>query len=220
MARSRTGLAAALAALALPLAFAPVAHADAFDRIFKEYQSTGSINPCHFSEAQLKEAKGEVPNDIEAYAPDFPNALEGALEQRAGGACQKSSSGTPAPSSGGTAAPPATTTTPTTAAPATPGSTVTPSPTPDPKASAAIADDAIAKTALSADESDAGTPAPVVALAVLGGLLALGGLFYGLGHWLAWDPRWARRLRHAVAEAGWRTSNTWSEFADWVRLGR
>src|SRR5690242_13668237 len=106
MAGSRTGLAAVLAALALPLVFTSVAHADAFDRIFKEYQSTGSINACHFSEAELKEAKGEVPNDIEAYAPDFPNALEGALEQRAGGACQKSSSGAAAPASGGTPAAP------------------------------------------------------------------------------------------------------------------
>ena len=77
MARTRTSLLAAVAALALPLAAAPAARADAFDRIFKEYQSTGSINACHFSEADLKEAKGEVPNDIEAYAPDFPNALRG-----------------------------------------------------------------------------------------------------------------------------------------------
>lgn len=209
-----------LAALALPLAFAPAAYADAFDRIFKAYQSTGSIDACRFSEAELKEAKGEVPNDIEAYAPDFPNALEGALEQRAGGACRPSSSGAGAPSPGGTPAAPGAVPAATTPAAPTPGSTVTPAPQPDPKASAAIADDAIAKTALAASESDAGTPAPVVALAVLGGLLALGGLLYGLGHWLAWDPRWSRRLRHAVAEAGWRTSNTWSEFADWVRLGR
>src|SRR3954453_23899970 len=113
MARSRTGPAAALAAIALSLAFAPAAHADAFDRIFKEYQSTGAIVACHFTEAELKEAKGEVPNDIEAYAPDFPNALEGALEQRAGGACQKPAQ--PSTSSGGT--PVAPTTTPTTAAP-------------------------------------------------------------------------------------------------------
>ena len=88
MARTRTGLLAALAALCLPLALAPAAHADAFDKIFKEYQSTGKITACKYTEAELKEAKGEVPNDIEAYAPDFPNALEGALEQRAGGACK------------------------------------------------------------------------------------------------------------------------------------
>jgi hypothetical protein len=81
-------------------------------------------------------------------------------------------------------------------------------------------DQAIARTAAQARDSAAGVPAPVVALAVLGGLLILGGLGYGLAHWMAWDPRWARRSRHAIAEAGWRAGNTWSEFADWVRLGR
>ena len=75
-------------------------------------------------------------------------------------------------------------------------------------------------TALTANESDAGTPAPVIALGVLGALLALGGLIYGLAHWFGFDPRWAHRMRHAVAEAGWRAGNTWSEFADWVRIGR
>src|SRR3954453_19975575 len=106
MLRTRIGLLAALAALTL----APAAFADAFDKIFQEYQSTGKITACKYTEAELKEAKGEVPNDIEAYAPDFPNALEGALEQRAGGACkggQAAATTTPA-----AAAPTATPTTP------------------------------------------------------------------------------------------------------------
>jgi len=226
MARTRTGLLAALTALCLPLAFAPAAHADSFDKIFKEYQSTGKITACKYTEAELKEAKGEVPNDIEAYAPDFPNALEGALEQRAGGACK---GGQPAATTTPSAAAPGAT--PTTPAPPAgtatiPGATVpaptstTPAPTPDPTINATAADNAIAKTALTADESDAGTPAPVIALGVLGALLALGGLVYGLAHWFGFDPRWRRRMRHAVAEAGWRAGNTWSEFADWLRFGR
>jgi hypothetical protein len=62
--------------------------------------------------------------------------------------------------------------------------------------------------------------APLVALAAIGVLLVLGGLGYALAHWLAWDPRWARATRHALAEAGWRAGNVWSEFADWLRLGR
>jgi hypothetical protein len=219
MVRNRIALLAALATLGL----APAAHADAFDRIFKEYQSTATIDACKYSEAELKQAKGEVPNDIEAYAPDFPNALEGALEQRAGGACASGGSTTTTPAAGTPAPTVPTTTTatrPTTPAAAVPGTTVTPGPTPDPTASATISDDAIAKTALTAGSSDAGTPAPVIALGVLGALLALGGLLYGLTHWLGFDPRWAHRMRHAVAEAGWRTGNTWSEFADWLRIGR
>ncbi len=36
----------------------------------------------------------------------------------------------------------------------------------------------------------------------------------------AYEPRWLVSLRHAMAEAGYRTSATWAEFMDWVRLGR
>jgi hypothetical protein len=215
MGRPRTSLLCALAALSLPLAAAPAAHAGgAFNAIFKAYQQTGKIDPCRFTAAQLEQAKGQVPNDIQAYAPDFPNALQTALEQRAGGACKPSPAGaavagtaTPAPPTGA-------------ATPAPAGATVTPAPAPDPTAAAAASDQAIAKTADAARTSDAGAPAPVVALGVLGALLAVGGLLFGLAHWLAWDPRWARAARHAFGEAGWRAGNTWSEFTDWVRLGR
>jgi hypothetical protein len=221
MARSRTSLAAALAAACLTLAAAPAAQADAFDRVFKEYQSSGKIDACKHSEDELKSAGTSIPNDIDAYAPDFRNALQVALEQRAGGSCD--SDGGAAAAGGGAPAPGAPATTPTTStaeAPAAPGSTVTPGPTPDPTAAPAADDQAIVKAARTAQASGGGTPAPVVALGALGALLALSGLAYGLSHWLAWDPRWAQRLRHSVAEAGWRAGNTWSEFADWVRLGR
>jgi hypothetical protein len=208
-------LTAAFVALCLA---APAAHADAFDRVFGEYQSTGRIDPCNHSESDLEQARDDVPNDIEAYAPDFPNALDAAIEGRAGGSCDQGQPTEPSEQGG---APAPTTTTPTTPAetPA-PGATVTPGPTPAATPAAPVTDQAIAKTAQAERASEAGTPAPVVALGVLGALLALGGLAYGLAHCLAFDPRWARRLRFAVAEAGWRAGNTWSEFADWVRLGR
>lgn len=221
MGHSRTSLVAAVTAVGLTLVAAPAAQADAFDRVFEEYQGSGRINACRHSESDLKSANASIPNDIDAYAPDFRNVLQVALEVRAGGGCDTAAGG--ATQGGGTAAPgtPATTTpTTATAPPAAPGSTVTPGPTPDPTAAPVADDQAIARSALAADDSGAGTPAPVVALGVLGALLALGGLALGLAHWLAWDPRWAQRTRHAVAEAGWRTGNTWSEFADWVRLGR
>lgn len=212
-----------IALIGLCLLTPAAASADAFDRVFKEYQSTGKVDACKHSESDLKSAIANIPNDIDAYAPDFRTAVEGALEVRTAGGCDKAAGGSTQQS--GTAAPAApTTTTPppgtSAAAPPAPGSTVTPSPTPDPTAAAAASDQAIVRTARTAQVSDAGTPAPVVALGVLGALLALGGLVYGLAHWLSWDPRWAQRTRHAVAEAGWRAGNTWSEFADWVRLGR
>src|SRR3954449_5436294 len=207
-----------LAALALTLALAPAAHADAFDQIFHEYQKTGKIDPCHFSRQDLEKAQGQVPNDIEAYAPDFPEALQAAAEQRAGGACAQKPAAAPAPAAAAPAAtPPAGTPG---AAPAAAGATGTPAPTPDAQPAASVADDAIAKAADTRRASDAGPPAPVVALAVVGLLLALGGLAFGFWRWLAWEPRWATGTRHAVGEAGWRASATWAAFTDWLRLGR
>src|SRR3954470_23865398 len=100
-----------VAALAAPAA----AHANAFDKIFHDYQRTGKIDPCKYSRGDLQQAQSQVPNDVEAYAPDFPNALQAALEARAGGGCHTGSSVTPAP----VVPPTAVTTTP--APPAVPG---------------------------------------------------------------------------------------------------
>ena len=56
--------------------------------------------------------------------------------------------------------------------------------------------------------------------------IALGALLLGIIVTLllwrvrGWDPRWLKRWRHAVAEAGWRLSLGWAEFRDFVRLGR
>jgi hypothetical protein len=225
MGRARTTLLCLTSALALSLLAAPLAHASSsFDRIFRAYQQAGKIDPCAFSDAQLQQASKDVPNDIEAYAPDFPNALQAAIEARAGGACKggASASATPGasgtPGVGGTAGTPGATAAP--AGPAPAGSTVTPGPTPEPTAAPAASDQAIARSARLVRDSNAGAPAPVVALGVLGALLVLGGLVYALARWLAWDPRWGRTARHALGEAGWRAGNTWSEFTDWVRLGR
>jgi hypothetical protein len=56
--------------------------------------------------------------------------------------------------------------------------------------------------------------------AVLAGLIALSCLVWGIFRFGAFEPRWLLSLRHAIAEAGFRTSATWAEFSDWVRLGR
>jgi len=65
------------------------------------------------------------------------------------------------------------------------------------------------------------SPSPWVVLVVVVGTLALLLLLIaGLARWRAWDPPWLRRARHSCAEASWRVGGTWSEFTDWVRLGR
>src|SRR3712207_9344696 len=76
-----------LAVLAGVLAAPAVAQADAFTDVFADYQEDGRIDPCAHSQADLRAAKGRIPNDIEQYAPDFPQALDEALEDRARSAC-------------------------------------------------------------------------------------------------------------------------------------
>lgn len=224
MRRIRRFLPVVVSVLAAGLTTVPAAVADDFDTIFKSYQKTGKVDPCKFSAGQLKKAGGQVPNDIEQYAPDFPAALDAAAEKRASGACDKkaSTNATGAAPAGGTgtgaaaaSGPTATTGTPPAGA-VPPAATPAPAGTPTPAPGAA---DSAIKTAADS-KGDAGTPAALVALAIVGGLLALGALLWGAARWWAWEPGWLIRARHAAAEAGWRTSAAWAEFTDWVRLGR
>jgi cobalamin biosynthesis Mg chelatase CobN len=207
---------------------APVAaHADAFDQVFAQYQRTGKVDGCSFTAKQLEQARSQVPNDIEQYAPDFPEALDAAAAQRAKGACAKRPAAaapatTQAPAPAAAAKPPAAGS----AAPATATATTAaaqpaaaPQPQPDPRAAASVADDAIPAAARTAGTSS-GADSAVVLLAVLGGLVVLALALWGAARWWAFEPPWVLRFRHAVAEAGWRAGNAWSEFTDWVRLGR
>jgi hypothetical protein len=58
-----------------------------------------------------------------------------------------------------------------------------------------------------------------IVIAALAALLLLGILGWALARRRAFEPHWLLALRHAMAEAGFRASATWSEFADWARLG-
>ncbi|MBJ7332099.1 MAG: hypothetical protein JHC95_19530, partial [Solirubrobacteraceae bacterium] len=80
-------------------------------------------------------------------------------------------------------------------------------------------DGAIAAAAEKEDGS-ASIPKTLVALAVLALLVLIGVLGWTIARWLAFDPRWAQRWRHAGREASYRASGAWTDFTDWVRLGR
>jgi hypothetical protein len=58
-----------------------------------------------------------------------------------------------------------------------------------------------------------------IAIAVVAALLVLACIAWALARRRAFEPHWLLSLRHAMAEAGFRLSATWAEFADWVRLG-
>lgn len=208
-----------LAALAGALAAPAAAHADAFADVFADYQKDGRIDPCAHSQSDLRAAKGKIPNDIEQYAPDFPQALDEAAEDRARSACPTTGAAgatttTQAAAAQGAPAPTATTDV------AAPAATV-PSPPGSAQPVPAAADGAIVNAAArSADPGASEPPAPLIALAVIGGLVLLGLLLWGVARFFAWDPAWLAGARHAVQEAGWRAGGLWDDFTDWLRPGR
>ena len=209
-----------LAALAGALVAPAGAHADAFSDVFADYQKDGSIDPCAHSQADLRAAKGKIPNDIEQYAPDFPQALDEAAEDRARSACPTAATGAKAPATATTAADPAQQAPATTTAAAAPGATV-PSPPGSAQPAPIAADGAIVNAAARTAERGASEPpAPLIALAALGALVLLGLLLWGIGRFFAWDPAWLAGARHAVQEAGWRAGGLWDDFTDWLRPGR
>jgi len=65
-----------------------------------------------------------------------------------------------------------------------------------------------------------GTPAWVIIVAALAGLLVLACIAWGIARWAGREPAWWRTMRESVAEAGWHVQGSWSEFTDWLRLGR
>jgi hypothetical protein len=204
-----------LAVLATGLVLAAVALGSAFSQVYNSYRKHGHIAPCTFSEAVLNQAKAQVPPDIDQYAPDFPAALDAALQARAQGACAKTGSGATAAPVAPTATPPSPPAASAATAAAAPSAATTPVPT-----NSATAAPAALAVAGHASGGGGGTPAAIIALAVLAGLLAVAAGIWGLARWRGWDPPWVRYVSHAFSEAGVRTEATWAEFSDWVRLGR
>jgi hypothetical protein len=209
-----------LIALALSLVLAAPASADLFTDVVNDYIKDSRLNVCQYTQDQLKKIKDAVPVDQNAYTPEFIAAVDDAIARRAEGACNKKkvTEALAAPvTSGGppVGRPPA--------AKALPGQPPVaqppPTPTAEPSPAPGVATDAIAVAARST-ASGGDAPFPVLALAILAGLLALGGLLFGLVRWRAWEPDWAQRVRHATGEAGWRAASTWAEFTDFVRFGR
>jgi hypothetical protein len=65
-----------------------------------------------------------------------------------------------------------------------------------------------------------GVSTEAVVLAEIAVLLLLACAAWAFARARAYEPHWLLSLRHAMAEAGFRTSATWAEFTDWARLGR
>lgn len=70
----------AAAALAMTL---PAAAAAQFQPVFEDFRQGGRVDACSFSPGQLGGALDGVPPDIEAYAPNFIDEVNRALESQA-----------------------------------------------------------------------------------------------------------------------------------------
>jgi hypothetical protein len=79
----RLAAAAVLALALLPAAAAASVYTD----VLHVYQATGSIPPCRFTSAQLSTALKGIDTYGQQYFADFSNAVQSALDARAGGAC-------------------------------------------------------------------------------------------------------------------------------------
>ena len=75
-------------------------------------------------------------------------------------------------------------------------------------------------TTTTAPASDGGAPKGLVALVVLIALVVLLALAWAIAWWQGLEPPWWPRVRHSLAEFGWRASGAWADFADWMRFGR
>jgi hypothetical protein len=191
------------AVLVMPAA----AQANAFDDALKEYQSTGAVDGCKHTAAELAQAKAQTPKTIAQTAPGFPAQLAVAAAKRAKGCSKQEEKAT---STATAATPPATTTI---APDATQTQSTAPAPAPAP-APAATQPPAATTNSAAADDG------PALALIVAGAFVLMLLVLWAAARWWAWEPRWLVRWRHATAEAGWRASAAWAEFTDWLRFGR
>ncbi|HEX7289870.1 MAG TPA: hypothetical protein VF250_01975 [Conexibacter sp.] len=219
--RPRTLLAPTAVALAAALPLAVPARADqAYDRVAEAYaRAGGHLDPCAFTEQELKAAARGIPPNIRNVVPALRAAMLAGIAAHERGDCRgvEPEEGTTGGATTGnvptTTTPPVTTPpAPTQTAPAVPTATTPTTPT---TAAPAVT----TETAPAAPAERDRTPL-LIALIALGALVLLALVAWGLARMRGWDPAWAARTRHAWGEAGYRTTSTWSEFTDWLRLGR
>ena len=173
-------------------------------KVFRDYAPDARIDACKHASEDLREAQRTMPPDIEQYAPDYPAAVAAALHARARGDCTA------------------------------PEPTPTPSPTPEPVIDALEVRDPPAPAAGAADsglkdvdiqrvataEAAADTPAPLIILGVLAGVLACFALLLVAMRRSRLGEERIERATHAWREASWRAGGAWEDFRDWLRLGR
>jgi len=195
---------------------------EAYAVVAAAYAQGGSrLDPCAFTTAELEAALRGIPPAFRTTVPALRRAIQDAIATHKRGACKgirptEAATGGAAPGT----VPPVTTTpsVPATTPAATAPSTVT---TPGATTTSTVPAPAPASTTPARPPASGGDRTPLVVALIAAGALLLAALaLWGLARSRGWDPPWVARARHAWGEAGFRTTSTWAEFTDWLRLGR
>jgi hypothetical protein len=193
----------AAVALAAWLALTPVAYGA--ESPLDEYQRTGTISPCN---PGIYEG-GAAPNDVQQYAPDYLQALQDARRK----GCARGGDG----GNAGTAAVPPSGPPPSGPSGAAPGTAYVPKPPAPPKATTSGKRPSIAEHLPLAARADGGTPVPILALAIMLLLVALGGVLAAVGRYLGWGSGLLDPVRHAGGEAALRAGSLADRLRDLTR---
>ena len=205
------------------LAVLPLACASPAAAQLQDFKNKGTVTPCKYSDRQLSGALGELPPDVEQYAPGYAEQLRSARGAPCGGKNGSTPGGggtttgarervesVPAPGSGGGSGGSGSGA----GAGAKPRVAKPPAPTP-------------AKRARLADVSSpavvGGTTGPDVPLwaLILAAVALLLGITFGVMRFLGVDTsRFTRPFGAASGEARARTSNRAAEVWDTMRFGR
>jgi hypothetical protein len=238
MRRVRTLPLALLAALCAGVAAPGAAAQEIPAPILEDFRADRRVGPCDHSAAAVRRARAELPADADVLTPDLREQLEASAEAHTSGRCRAAAAARagsddgavgPAPAepgAGALAAQEATDRAARAARDRPPGSPAQPNPTAQPVPANSPAptarDDAITRaTRVPPGRTGAGdAPAALLLLLLVALLAAAALLVWAIARAAGAPPPGSAGARHARREAAWRASNVWSEFTDWVRLGR
>lgn len=195
----------AIAAITAVTALWSVAPAHA-QNILNDFRRTGRINPCNYSDGQLRRGLQGLPPDIQQYAPGLADQLAAGREGCGGGG---QPAAVPVPTLPG-APPPS-------GGPPKPQIKVPAPPAPKPKPRPRIAEIATptVTTTVAAGSDTPGWLAPVLTC------LALGGVFLALVRFGGFSSeRFTRPLRASAGELAGRSADALAQLRDSVRFGR
>lgn len=218
----------------LALALAPVAGAVTpaeriLAKIANDYLQDGRLDPCRYTTQQLQAALSSIGPDYRQYASDLPKAIQSAIEDRAGGACDPATAGgvaTPAPAATAppaavaTAAPSTAAVDPvaTTATAPTIGAAPLPDTAPRPADVSSGTGPALDRAAFARPDNRA--PAPLIGMGIVALLLLATAAFAVALRRLGFGEGRLAPAYHSWREARWRAGGVWADFRDWLTLGR